>query len=610
MSAGSVPGRATHARTGGRPDVAAGRDALRGRLAPLGRRSAFAWPVAAVLLAITTAKQLLSDAPVLGGAYGAWVAASAASAVAFLATFAIVGAVVRRRPDPSPFAVLAGYLVVATVRALSVGLAASFVGLAEEPVPGFRFLAISSNTLILAVAGYVVGRHDRHRAVLAEIERHRRSVVEAERLAAVELDRTRAELSGAVRASLDPAVRALDAALADAAAGGEASDAIVRLERFVEDEVRPLSRRLTQDPVGLAGPVTPTAPTPEPHLPLPARYRLADGIRPGMTTAAVAVVMLGTATRDLSPVEVVEYAGSALVGLGACLIVTRRLLGARTLSGRVAVGLLAALHAAFAGAVLGLITVAGIPRPEYIVPLGMFVVGVIGGLVALGDVVEVRRAATEAERNAVVERLEEAVALASRRGRFVRTQLARVIHGSLQGELYAAVVRLRETPRPSPAVMTEVRAAVAAALAHLEEGLPEGGRTRATLDALAATWLGRRAITSRVDARADRLLAADPVADAAVAEVVREAVNNALRHGRARTVAVEVAAADERTRTKDGRTETVPGGLVISVRDDGTGWAPDARTGQGSALFDELCRPWSHASDERGTTFIGIVPGG
>lgn len=580
---------------------------LRAALAPLGRRSAYSWPVAAVLLSITTAKQLISDAQVLGGPFATWVAASALSALAFLVIFGAIGALVRRAPEPSPFIVLAGYVVAGATRGISVGLAASSLGLADEPLPGFRIMAVTSNTLILAVAGYVVGRHDRHCAVLAEIDRDRQRAGEAERLAEVELDRSRAELAGAVRASLAPAVRALDDALADAAESGRASDALDRLERFVKDEVRPLSHRLATDPVAIGGDAGSPVDALTPRVALPARYRLADGIRPGLTTAAVGVLMLGTAARDLASLEAVGYIGFALGSLWASLAVVRRALGGRQMPTFAGVAFVAAGHAAIAGVILEAIALAGVPRPEAILPLGAFVVGVIGGLVSLGDVVESRRAITEDERASVVARLEEAVALATRRTRLVRIQLARVVHGSLQGELYAAVIRLRESPSPSPAVLTEVRAAVASALANLDNEVAVGGRTRATLDGIVAIWLGRRAITSRIEERADRLLAADPVADEAVAEVVREAVNNALRHGKARNISIEVALVPQPGRTADGLAAPAGGGLRVRVKDDGSGWAAETASGQGSALYDELCGQWRHASDEGGTTFSGIV---
>lgn len=583
------------------------RRSLRTLLAPLGRHSAYSWPVAAVFLAISSAKQLLSDAPAIGGPYTAWIATSALSALAFGLVFVTVGAVVRRAPAPSPFAVLAGYALAGAARALSAGLAASFVGLADDALPDFRLMALVSNTLLLGVAGYVAGRHDRHRAVLAEMEGHRHRLVEAERQAGFEFERVRAELSGAARASLEPAVRALDAALA-AAAGARTTDALLRLERFVEDEVRPLSRRLLDEPVEVVSPATSATTAMPPPVPFPTRYRLADGLRPELTAATIAVVILPTAIRDLSPVEVVEYASIGTGFTWATLALIRRGFGGRDVPVLPGIALLVALHAAIPAIALGLFGVVGIPHPDAMLLMAPIAVGIVGGLIAIGDVVETRRAATEAERNAVVARLEEAVALATRRGRVARVQLARVIHGSLQGELYAAAMRLRETPSPSAAVLAEVRAAVAAALAHLESDDHHSGRTQTTLEAIAATWEGLRTITSLVDRGAERALAADPLADEAVAEVVREAVNNALRHGGARSVAIAVALDGETGRTADGVPSPARGRLTVRIRDDGSGWSPEAAPGQGTTLFDELCRPWTHESDERGTTFHGFIP--
>ena len=74
-------------------------DGIAAILSPLGHQGAYSWPVAAASLAVSTAKQLLSDAPAIGGPFGGWVVASALSALAFLVVFTGVGRLLRRTPE-------------------------------------------------------------------------------------------------------------------------------------------------------------------------------------------------------------------------------------------------------------------------------------------------------------------------------------------------------------------------------------------------------------------------------------------------------------------------------------------------------------------------------
>ncbi|MFM2105569.1 MAG: hypothetical protein RL338_601 [Chloroflexota bacterium] len=583
------------------------RDAFAAGLAPLGRRSAFSWPVAAIYLVLTSVKQLLSDAPAIGGGIDRWILGVAISAVLFLATFAVARRTIGRVAEPEPAVVIAAYLALSVARAVTVAIVGIAVGVTDDLLVDYRLASLVGNLGTLSVIGFTVGRAAMHREIIGELERHRRRVLETERRLGTRLEQARAELAVAVRASLEPAMRELDAALAHAAAGSEPSAALARLEAFIERQVRPVSHRLAAEGPELDAPDAPHGADVVPRVPLPARYRVADGIRPGLTTTVGALVLFATAVRDLAHAAVVAYAAVSLGVVWTCLTLLRGALGARTLPTPAAVAITVAGHGLAAGIALEAVLLAGLGRPAAIVLPGIIGIGILGGIVAFGEIVEARRAAAEGERALMVASLEDAVARLGRRNRVVRLQLARVLHGGVQGGLYAASMRLRSRPAPTAAVVAEVRDAVAAALDQLDAGDPGAGRTRAYLDAVALTWEGLRSITARIDAGADTVLAADVVADEAVAEVVREAVNNALRHGGAQQVAVELApialgANATRSGPDGGR------GIEIRVIDDGSGWAPDAGTGQGSALFDELCRSWSHASDADGTVFRGVVP--
>ncbi|MFO1540574.1 MAG: hypothetical protein ACKOTZ_09070, partial [Chloroflexota bacterium] len=349
------------------------------------------------------------------------------------------------------------------------------------------------------------------------------------------------------------------------------------------------------------------------RVPLPDRFVVGEAIRPLGFALLVAILAVPTAVRDLVATQIVVYSATTLLLPWAVIALARRALGARTLPTIPGLACIAAIHGAVVAFGLPVVTLLGIPTPRALAITGGIAGAGVGTAIAIALLVEARRAASEAELAAVVERMEVSTVLLRRRVRLARRRLARLLHGSLQGELYAAALRLRETSEPPAADMDEVRAAIAAAIRRLDDPPPDGGRTRATLDALAGTWAGLRTIdVSLADGVATRL-AADPDADEAVAEVIREAANNALRHGGAARVAIAVGFATLPVPAGDAP-PPVPAAagettlLVIRVADDGAGWPADAPTGQGTATFDDLSLRWEHASDVAGTVVIAQIP--
>jgi signal transduction histidine kinase len=87
-------------------------------------------------------------------------------------------------------------------------------------------------------------------------------------------------------------------------------------------------------------------------------------------------------------------------------------------------------------------------------------------------------------------------------------------------------------------------------------------------------------------------------ADAAecMPEVLREAVNNSVKHGGARNVSVEI---DPKSR----------GLLSLVVINDGAPLEPQKIKGYGSNVLDELTHEWSIANTHRGVQLSALVVG-
>lgn len=172
---------------------------------------------------------------------------------------------------------------------------------------------------------------------------------------------------------------------------------------------------------------------------------------------------------------------------------------------------------------------------------------------------------------------EGVVARASQRLR--DREVADHLHSSLQNRLIAASHRIAASGEHEHVVREELDA-IELLLADLAAGATgptaADAGVRGQLADIVARWDGFVTITSQLDPMLDGL---DPSVQARIAQVLAEAVNNAVRHGRAATVHVRLELRDGPRSGDDV--------IALTVEDDGVG--PVLRgPGLGSALFDTM----------------------
>ncbi|MFO1539248.1 MAG: ATP-binding protein [Chloroflexota bacterium] len=578
--------------------------ALRSALAPLGSASALSVRVGLIMLPLGVGYTLIGETAHYGGDPSAWAVAAVLGQLALLACLLGARRALCRAGDPDPLAVLGAFAVAGAARSLVFAAAAVLLGALDGIDLPYRLAGFAFNATVLAFIAWSVALHDRHHALVAQLEGARRQLTARERSLDAALARAEAELSGAVRASIEPALRALDRALASVTPGSGGDAIRADVERIIDEEVRPLSHRLAaEEPAAAID--DPVERRPSVRVPLPRVMRLADGFRPTLVATGFAVAAIPSAIRDLEPIALLPYLVVVWVCTFAWLATSRRLAGDRTVGIARAAALALGVHALAGGLLPLAIRSTGLPMPAGITPLAVGLAGVFAGATVVSShLVSARRSRTENELRAVNAGLEQAVALIRRRRAIVRRRLAYVLHGSLQGALHAAAIRLGTAGVPDFALVASVRADVARAYARLgaereREGVP---LTLAALAEITGVWDGVRTLTSTVERGAETALMDDPDADGAVAEVIREAVNNAIRHGSARTVEIRVTPAPGGS----GR----PAALTVVVRDDGIGLGDPGRAGLGTRLFDEMCTWWRHHDTGRGTVFEAEIARG
>jgi signal transduction histidine kinase len=174
-----------------------------------------------------------------------------------------------------------------------------------------------------------------------------------------------------------------------------------------------------------------------------------------------------------------------------------------------------------------------------------------------------------------------------------RRNLTWVLHGPIQSALVSTALSL------SGSQMTDedrerVRVNLALVLSQLGSTSTAHPDLPTALTALAAVWNRNCTLIWEITPEAQALLDSDRDAVVCIGEVVREAVSNAVRHGKAGWI--------------DIRVEEQRGILRVAVQDNGTGLSPAAIPGLGSAMFDEITHSWTRTAAAGHTSLEAWVP--
>lgn len=154
-------------------------------------------------------------------------------------------------------------------------------------------------------------------------------------------------------------------------------------------------------------------------------------------------------------------------------------------------------------------------------------------------------------------------------------QLARLLHGEAQARIVSLALQLQLNP---PA---DVGGAIATLSADINRRLGQDhlGDWQEALAQTKILWARAIDLDITVDASAQAALIADPTAARATAEVMRESITNAVRHGAARHVLVRIQ---------------VEGSMIIfEADDDGAGIHEPMAAGMGHAMMDAVCLEWA-----------------
>jgi len=386
--------------------------------------------------------------------------------------------------------------------------------------------------------------------------------------------------------TIEPRIREIDRQLADVERGGDIAVPLRTLRSFVDDELLPLSHRLAAS-ISQWVPSARTPETPGGNLPYvrPRRLLLRGCIRPWTMATVIGLLSLpGVVAAVRAPVALLTLA--VLMGLfGALLSLARQAVGQLRVPVVLAFGLSAMMTTvAFVITVWVLsIGVRTVSVREFVVSGAVgFVLGILG---TLAEYLDERFRLSNASIEADLQSLEDSTCRMRQELWAGRRRYGYALHGGLQSALHAAMLQLAGMRGSDTARIAEVRTDIGQAFRRATVESHEQQDLSSVCAEIADIWEESCDITWDVPDQVIHILDHSRVTSACTAEVVREAAQNAVRHGQASRVHIAAEVDDAR--------------LVLHVSDDGT-WK-DGGVGLGSRMLDELCSRWVREAVESGT---------
>lgn len=546
----------------------------------LGQPSTLSLRVAIFYLPVGAAGPLLLDRPRFGGSLATWLAVTLAAQAVLTLALVASGRVVHRGGTASrPVATLLAIFISVLLRGMVLVLSANEVSRGAPSEYRYRVVgALFVQAAFLVVIAQALNAWREHAALMADLEERRARLIDLDGSMADRLEWMQAELVQRVRSTIVPRITEVTVALDAVAHGLDKAASIARLTALVENEVRPLSQRLSAGeemyPDVQSGPVQSAVH----RRAVPDRMLVGSAVLPWLGGFLIFGGALTAAVRYLEPLSGLLFilAMSATMVLG--LLVARLLL-----SGWLARTPIVALVAIPIPAIIAFATVEALARTHVVPVAGLQYsavwLGVIIGAASFGyQAVSVGRAATEQELRETVEQLQRSISLLRQNCWVIQRRLGYVMHGSVQGALHAAAMRLSESGPPDPALIATIHTDINGALARLDLDSVAMVSVQDSLRDIASLWEGECEISWFVTEGADAAIVRSRTLAECVVEIAREAVSNAIRHGRAQEISVDMSLAE--------------GFLVVCSSDDGTSTAPAGPPGLGSRMLDETCVRW------------------
>lgn len=164
-----------------------------------------------------------------------------------------------------------------------------------------------------------------------------------------------------------------------------------------------------------------------------------------------------------------------------------------------------------------------------------------------------------------------------------RRTMAQVVHGKVQARLQAASIRLKQADEITDDLLADISKDLNATILDTADTSLDRASVAEQLTEMSDQWAGICDLTFTLNSGVAEAVDSNPVAKAAVVEVIREAMNNAVKHGDADEADAVVSLAN-------------PGELQVTIRNavysDSAAEQGRHERGYGSQVLDQITDGW------------------
>ncbi|CAB4329716.1 MAG: hypothetical protein F2839_00285 [Actinobacteria bacterium] len=553
----------------------------------LGLRSSLSMRVSFLFLIPGSLSPIFVDRANYGGSLLLWIQIVLIAHAIFTVVLLISQKLIHgsRQTESHPALTVVAFVVAQMCRGGFVGQYIVDLGLSDDPQWTFRF--ISGGIFILTISSVLavsVSAFDQHGKIVFDL---------AKRLADLEdlrstMDDRLAALNGQLRdyanEVISPRLEEIDELLISIKSVEDTSKAIFDLQRYVDDELRPLSHKIARDrsAVHLDNAKTVHAN----RFTIPRSMVLSESIRPFVSTGLFFITFAAAAQRTMIFQRSLLFQLATLVSLLAYFYIVRQALGTRILPTPIAVLVGLGIFALTGPYVLAVLTSLGIESPPHI-SVATILVGILfGSANVVYSLLTSERLQLSASLQLANREIEDAVSLLKQREWIARRRVSYAMHGTLQSSLNAAILRLGYSEVPTNSTIDEIRFDIAHALDRVKREQGSDYLFRAAKYEITHLWAGTIDINWNIDDQTMAVLDLNPTASECLAEVIREAVSNASRHGNATHIDIDISV----------------NRLILTVRavDNGKLIDHEAIPGLGHELLDDVCIQWSLVPEPNG----------
>lgn len=494
--------------------------------------------------------------------------------------------------------VLATFFVAGVARGLVIYSLGTAFGVVSPVELSFRLVGSVVYTMfILSMITVLVSNAVRSADGMNELEHRIATLQDALINLREKLTAQKAELAGQVKALIYPMVEELIAKVTATRNSGSVADAVDSLKHAVDQQIRPLSQSIGQYPnralFEIGG-----LPKDKFRLftKLEQRIEVATLYTPVWLTLFL-VLVSGPMSFHIFGLER-GFVQTSIVGILslAGLMLIKSVCANLKLRQEATFALMMVSYLVLGFAIDLVITFDSFNNVHYLPGRITTLIVVVGLGYFVGAIYQLQREAAASELVAINDHLEKLNAAARRELWLHRRKIATVLHGPVQSHLYASAIRLSQAKRITRPLVDKVSTELRDSLSELDFENRDREPMRLVIRQIIDVWHGTCEIYPNIDKSVYVAALKDGEFEAALIEVVREAISNAVKHSGASEIEIEAKTSGDL--------------VLLSIINNGKHPnIADAKPGFGSKLLDELTLKWSLSatSDDRTKFYAELV---